>query len=963
MKKAILTFAAILFLSLGLSATTRNAASCSLSDVQAAVNLAVDGDIVQVPAGACTWTGTLTWTDVNLTLQGANPCTVGTGVQGCVPVSSSGPTANSSTSTVLTLSTGTAISATLNTKPFRITGFYFVRNQAASITIAINQNSSYLNTKVNGIRIDHNVFDDRNFAGNNDVAVNGWVFGLQDHNSHYVPLGDQSTLITEPGVGESDSNLSALTGSAAWSRASTLGTADSWYVEDSNFFVGNSTSSSSWPNPIMGDGTAGNRFVVRHSTFCGGAVETHGAYSRGTRGTSQWEVYNNDFFPYFSDCVTDSSINAGYQYDAIKLRGGTGVIFNNNFHGGTWDSGGGPIYFDVERGNDANAHTPINTRCDGTQAYDGNAAPSTTYGWPCLDQIGRGPGNATPSGFTESQWPVMLWNNNECTGNSCTSPVAATPVIDPAIAIHPYQSDLLQSGRDWVVLSGTGTSNSSTSPVAQSYTAYTYPHPLQSGTPTYTLIVTVTGTGTVTSSDSNISCTSAGTGCSASYVSGSTVTLAASSSGTTVVWGGACSGTSTTCGPLTITANTTATAAFTAAVSTVATPVISPSSGAVPQTVTITSSTSGALIIYTVDGSSPRHGGSCSAICIGGPSSVSCSKNLANGGSISITSPATVQAEGCIGGYIDSALATATFTAASPTTPVSNIDMQAGSYTASRTISAGTSVQIASGTPMTSQSSANSQIVTCPPGGTTTQYCGADGAWHLITGGSATWPPSFTGMSFSPTAGAVTGGTTVTVACTGGTAYISCDGAMSAAGATGCSVTTAKTLYGECAGSGYQLTGSAAYTVSALSNLGNSAIETTPDYVTSYLVGSTFVASGTGTYAGTAHVYCGNGIGTVLLGVYATSGGSPSGQALIASSGSISCTATAGWRTASITAPVVSGKTYFLGMNASSAGVAVYYTTGGTGYYGSFAWTGTLPSTAPTMSSDTNLYSEYISQP
>jgi hypothetical protein len=39
------------------------------------------------------------------------------------------------------------------------------------------------------------------------------------------------------------------------------------------------------------------------------------------------------------------------------------------------------------------------------------------------------------------------------------------------------------------------------------------------------------------------------------------------------------------------------------------------------------------------------------------------------------------------------------------------------------------------GTPLTSESSANSQIVTCPPGGTSTQYCGADGAWHTSSGG------------------------------------------------------------------------------------------------------------------------------------------------------------------------------------------------------------------------------------
>jgi len=248
-------------------------------------------------------------------------------------------------------------------------------------------------------------------------------------------------------------------------------------------------------------------------------------------------------------------------------------------------------------------------------------------------------------------------------------------------------------------------------------------------------------------------------------------------------------------------------------------------------------------------------------------------------------------------------------------------------------------------------------LYSCNGSSLSTTPCGGGG------GGSAVWPPSFSGLTFTPGPGSVTSGTTVTTSCSGGAPYISCDGTTVIAGATGCSVTSTKTLYGECAGSGYNYSSTGSYTVASLSNLGNATIETTSDYVTNYLTGSTFVAGATGTYSGTAHVYCGNSSGTVLLGVYATSGGSPSGQALLASSGNITCNPTAGWQTASISVAVTSGATYFLGLNASNAGVVVYYTSGGNGYYGSFTWTGALPSTAPTMTSDGNLYSEYVSQP
>jgi hypothetical protein len=53
------------------------------------------------------------------------------------------------------------------------------------------------------------------------------------------------------------------------------------------------------------------------------------------------------------------------------------------------------------------------------------------------------------------------------------------------------------------------------------------------------------------------------------------------------------------------------------------------------------------------------------------------------------------------------------------------------------------------GTPLTSESSANSQIVTCPPGGTSSQYCGADGAWHTSSGGGGSGTGS--GLSVAQT--------------------------------------------------------------------------------------------------------------------------------------------------------------------------------------------------------------------
>lgn len=56
-------------------------------------------------------------------------------------------------------------------------------------------------------------------------------------------------------------------------------------------------------------------------------------------------------------------------------------------------------------------------------------------------------------------------------------------------------------------------------------------------------------------------------------------------------------------------------------------------------------------------------------------------------------------------------------------------------------------IVINGGTPITSTSSANSQAITCPPSGTGTQYCGADGAWHSAGGSGAN---TYTGAQTAP---------------------------------------------------------------------------------------------------------------------------------------------------------------------------------------------------------------------
>ena len=63
------------------------------------------------------------------------------------------------------------------------------------------------------------------------------------------------------------------------------------------------------------------------------------------------------------------------------------------------------------------------------------------------------------------------------------------------------------------------------------------------------------------------------------------------------------------------------------------------------------------------------------------------------------------------------------------------------------------------GTAITTASSANTQLVTCSPGGSGTQYCGADGAWHTLTQGAVVAnvaSATYSGTSSLPSSGYTT---------------------------------------------------------------------------------------------------------------------------------------------------------------------------------------------------------------
>ena len=278
------------------------AASCSSSDVQAAIDKAVDGDTVIVPAGNCTWNSTLTL-DKAVVLKGAGADLTVLNYGGNVSIIRIAPSSD---------------------KAIRVTGFSFhVQSNLIdtvngwAITVVGNGKGSFGLTK---IRIDHNTFN----KGKRQIFWTGWAYGLVDNN--IFKNGNIAIGIC------GDNNYS-------WQRPIVPGTSDSLFIEDNVFIINNDSDRE--PNEAIYH-QEGGRSVTRYNIFNGSTYtngnslwfDSHGNWpcppsgSSGPfdpdspeaaftcRGQPLIEVYGNTFSQHHS-------------YRWAYLRGGTILFWNN----------------------------------------------------------------------------------------------------------------------------------------------------------------------------------------------------------------------------------------------------------------------------------------------------------------------------------------------------------------------------------------------------------------------------------------------------------------------------------------------------------------------------------------------------------------------------------------------------------------------------------------------------------
>jgi hypothetical protein len=408
---------------LATAANTITAANCSQSAVQTAVNSAADGDTVSIPAGSCTWSGGVSWSNKNINVIGA-----GIG------------------NTVITL-TGSAFSVSPTTKAaFRISGMTLTGTPTGDPWV-IYINSSNTEDVMKGWRIDHIRFNFTNQTSLRAIMTDGITYGLIDN---CIFDGGSYLGVHSRGYTQADWNRGDPMGTKSWSLPLNLGTDEAVYIEDSTWNLVTSGL------PFVNDMSFGARQVFRHNVINNAIFQAHSARGNDRGGAVKYEVYNNTW-------------RGNGIYRIAQIRSGTGVIFNNTISGYINNN------FDID---DQRASTesgcyeissPLN-RCNGSSSYDGNVESN---GWPCLDQIGRGAGAPR----NQPSVPLYTWNNGTlatcATGGACDN--ASIARINGACA----------SSGNWIKTTGSPHTggvvdyiNNGSTP-KPGYTPYTYPHPLQ----------------------------------------------------------------------------------------------------------------------------------------------------------------------------------------------------------------------------------------------------------------------------------------------------------------------------------------------------------------------------------------------------------------------------------------------------------------------------------------------------
>ena len=357
-----------LFSPLSASAATINAASCSQTDVQAALNAATAGATVNIPAGTCTWTTPVSIYPAiapNVSVIGQTTCT------------GAGQTLSCTDKTIIidSINRSSGDPAGLNitlptTGTFRLSGITWRSGGSNSYSdngiLRLGPDGNYSPVA----RLDHMHFD--------NVRYVGWatsnVSGVADHIRYDMVSGTADNSTRPMGIDQDNTR---------WNQATNFGTQSSWfYVEDSYF-----------SNGIANDCFSSGKQVYRYNYMTNSGLQQHGTGHAGSnRGCRAMEVYGNNI----NGGATSHTTAFGYY-------SGPMVMFGNSVGSGTFNSAyqltsTRSSNYTYSQGPTPGDHGYCGSAFNGTASqWDGNNPVST--GYPCLDQVGRGIGDLLSSDF------------------------------------------------------------------------------------------------------------------------------------------------------------------------------------------------------------------------------------------------------------------------------------------------------------------------------------------------------------------------------------------------------------------------------------------------------------------------------------------------------------------------------------------------------------------------------------
>jgi hypothetical protein len=407
--------------------------SCTPSGMQSLISAASSGDTINIANGTHAWSAVSAGVLINksVTINGGGRYAVDANYNdtGTWPVRLNTGTA---TAFIINVPTGTGMP--------RITGINFDGNPRFNYGWWDSDLGLFIN--VYGAnrafyRIDNNKF--HSTGSNVGIWLNSK--GLMDHN--YLKCEQLEGFGTEV-----QSWGASGTGDEAWAEPIGYGTANFMFIEDNTFI--RPRGQVVFANPVV-DAYVGGKYVFRHNYVRNAMILNHDkSGGNWTRAGVAFEVYNNIFE--FDDSIT-------YQ-TPFYLRDGTALYYHNE-HRGFYQS---YIKFWNRRTEEAQGNWGL---CNGTKSWDGNIGPQ---GYPCADQVGRGPAAGLGPNNVQPQprVPVRIWGNTGPATGGCDGTA--------------QQGGKVCNGNPTTIIAGTdyifSNDNSAALP---GYSPYPYPHPMQGG--------------------------------------------------------------------------------------------------------------------------------------------------------------------------------------------------------------------------------------------------------------------------------------------------------------------------------------------------------------------------------------------------------------------------------------------------------------------------------------------------